>query len=423
MMANKIPETMTPEIRDSIRQMKAEIRAKNIDVKAAFEAMDKRLETQIVAIEKEVAAGISPIPVCDYTDISNLADDAADTLRDRVKQRGVAIVRNVFDKKRVEAWNTELMDYVARNDYFEKQKEKDGLDKYFAGLSSSKPQIFGLYWSMAQMEARTSQELADVRRWLNRLWRFESTNGAEFNPDKECLYADRMRQREPGDNTLGLSPHVDGGSVERWIDRGYQEVYRHILAGDIAAYDPFDAAFRTTTKEIPSPAVCSMFRTYQGWTALSRQGPGDGTLNLVPIADAMGWMILRALQDDVPDDALCGAAPSRALTVSAEYHAKLLRAYVPIPVVEAGDTVWWHPDVIHGVEDKHSGDGYSNVMYIGAAPDCDKNRAFLSKQQPAFEAGKSSPDFAAEDYEVDFSGRFTLEMLSPLGRSQMGYET
>jgi hypothetical protein len=101
----------------------------------------------------------------------------------------------------------------------------------------------------------------------------------------------------------------------------------------------------------------------------------------------------------------------------------LLRAYVPIPVVEAGDTVWWHPDVIHGVEDKHSGDGYSNVMYIGAAPDCDKNRAFLSKQQPAFEAGKSSPDFAAEDYEVDFSGRFTLEMLSPLGRSQMGYET
>jgi hypothetical protein len=30
--------------------------------------------------------------------------------------------------------------------------------------------------------------------------------------------------------------------------------------------------------------------------------------------------------------------------------------------------VWWHPDVIHGVEDEHTGGMSSNVMYIGAAP-------------------------------------------------------
>ena len=136
----------------------------------------------------------------------------------------------------------------------------------------------------------------------------------------------------------------------------------------------------------------------------------------------MGWVILRALQDDVPEDELCGAAPSRALTISEAYHAKLLRAYVPIPVVEPGDTVWWHPDVIHGVEDHHTGSGYSNVMYIGAAPACAKNERFLAGQRRAFEAGESSPDFAAENYEVDFEGRFTADMLSPLGRLQMGYD-
>ena len=43
-------------------------------------------------------------------------------------------------------------------------------------------------------------------------------------------------------------------------------------------------------------------------------------------------------------------------------------------------------------------------------------------QLQAFEAGASSPDFAAENYEVDFEGRFTADMLSPLGRVQMGYE-
>ena len=413
-------DTMTDEFRQAIRVAKAELRAGGVDVGAAFGRIDQMVETQIRQIEDEVASGISPVPVCDYAEVAEGRIDEA--LTARIKQRGVVILRNTFDRDLVTSWNDTLMEYVARNDYFEKQKAKDGMDQYFATLSSSRPQIFGLYWSKPQMEARTSQELAMARKWLNRLWHFESENGTEFDPDQECLYADRLRQREPGDDTLGLSPHVDGGSVERWLDPGYRKVYRHLLSGAVDSYDPFDAAFRTITKEIPSPAVCSMFRTYQGWTALSRQGPGDGTLNLVPIANAMGWVILRALQDDVPEDELCGAAPSRALTITKAYHAKLLRAYVPIPVVEPGDTVWWHPDVIHGVEDQHDGTGYSNVMYIGAAPACKKNESFLAGQRRAFEAGESSPDFAAENYEVDFEGRFTADMLSPLGRTQMGYE-
>ena len=413
-------DTMTENIRKKIRETKAELRQTGIDLEVAFKTVDALVEAQVQTIEAEQRDGVSPIPVCDFSDVAAGQIDAAMTAR--IKQRGVVILRNTFDARRVNGWNDWLMDYVARNDYFELQKSKAGMDQYFADLSSSRPQIFGLYWSKPQMEARTSDELAVARHWLNRMWKFDSDNGLEFDPDRECLYADRLRQREPGDDTLGLSPHVDGGSVERWIDPGYQKVYRHLLSGDIGSYDPFDAAYRTITKEIPSPAVCSMFRTYQGWTALSRQGPGDGTLNLVPIANAMAWVILRALQDDIDDDALCGAAPSRALTISETYHAKLLRAYVPIPVVEPGDTVWWHPDVIHGVEDHHTGDGYSNVMYIGAAPACEKNDRFLPKQLQAFEAGESSPDFAAENYEVNFEGRFTADMLSPRGRMQMGYK-
>ena len=413
-------DTMTDEFRDSIRQVKAGLKESGVNIAAAFAKIDLLVEAQIRQIEAERDAGISPVPECDFAEVAEAT--VSDEITGKIRQRGAVILRNTFDRDRVTSWNDSLMEYVARNDYFEKQKSKDGMDQYFASLSSSRPQIFGLYWSRPQMEARTSTELAVARRWLNRLWKFSSENGVEFDPDRECLYADRLRQREPGDDTLGLSPHVDGGSVERWLDEGFRGVYRHLLSGDVESYDPFDAAYRTVTREIPSPAVCSMFRTYQGWTALSRQGPGDGTLNLVPIASAMAWVILRALQDDVPDDELCGATPSRALTISETWHAKILRAYVPIPVVEPGDTVWWHPDVIHGVEDRHTGTGYSNVMYIGAAPACTKNELFLAEQRRAFEAGESSPDFAAENYEVDFEGRFTADMLSPLGRIQMGYD-
>jgi len=406
------------QIDEEIKKAKAEIRVAGVDYHKAFQEMDAKIEKELQEIESLVAKGLSPIPEINFNDLSSADDDFANLVR----KRGCVIVRNVFSKDRVDQWNENLMGYVHDNDYFDKQAEKAGMDKYFSALASGKPQIFGLYWSRPQMEARTSQEMADLRSWLNRLWKWESENGVEFNPDQECLYADRLRQREPGDDTLGLSPHVDGGSVERWLDDGYRNVYRHIFSGQIDQYDPFDAAYRTTSSEIPSPAVCSMFRTYQGWTALTRQGPGDGTLNLVPITDAMGWMLLRALQDDIDDTNLCDAKPGRAMVVNDAYHAKLLRAYVPISEVGPGDTVWWHPDVIHGVEDVNNNTGYSNVMYIGAAPDCEKNRAFLDKQRPAFEDGRSSPDFAAENYEVEFNGRFDKSDLSPLGRKQMGYE-
>jgi hypothetical protein len=89
--------------------------------------------------------------------------------------------------------------------------------------------------------------------------------------------------------------------------------------------------------------------------------------------------------------------------------------------MEPGDAVFWHPDVLHGVEDEHRGNGYSSVMYIAPVPDCAKNRSYARLQQKAFEAGLSAPDFAADDFEVDFEGRFTKQNLSLLGLQQMGY--
>lgn len=410
------PDPNTPYI-EQIRAAKQQLKARIPDLKERYARLTADIERQVEAIAAERRQGLDPVPVVQYAELERLSAEQ----RARIHERGCVVVRGVFDTARVQVWNDQMAQYLSRNRYLEKEVSKRGIDQYFSGLSSSKPQIFGVYWSRPQMEARQSEELAHTRRCLNRLWNYEHQGQAVFDPDQECTYADRVRQREPGDATLGLSPHVDGGSIERWIEPGYQQVYRHVFGGDLSQYDPFAAAFRTEAKEIPSPAVCRMFRTFQGWTALTPQGPGDGTLNLVPIANAMAWMLLRALQDDVADDDLCGAKAGRALVVSEHFHSLLLPAFGPIPKVEAGDTVWWHPDVIHGVEDKHTGSGYSNVIYIGAAPDCAKNREFLALQRPAFEAGLSSPDFAPENYEVDFEGRFMPADLTPLGRRQMGY--
>ena len=260
--------------------------------------------------------------------------------------------------------------------------------------------------------------MAKVKSWLNNLWKFEFGKKKIFNPNMDLVYADRVRRREPGDSTLGLSPHCDAGSVERWIDEAFQKVYHPIFSDQFKNYDPFNANYRTDTQEIPSPAVSHVFRTFQGWTALTQQGPTDGTLKLIPISKSIAYVLTRALQDDVPIESLCGSMPGRALSINSDYHALLLRALVSIPTVHPGDTVWWHPDVGHAVEDKHEGKEYSNVIYVGAVPYCNKNFEYAKKQAVNFLEGKSPPDFAAEDYEVNYTGRATINDLTTLGKNK-----
>ena len=382
-----------------------------------YARLSEQLRDEVSMVRAEQAAG-GAVPEISYAQITG-GTVAPKTIA-HIKRRGCMVVRGVFDAHQASDWNEQIGRYLDDNHYLERAKEKAGIDKYFSTLASGRPQIYGVYWSKPQMMARQAEAMANTRAFLNRLWTYEKNGVRFFDPDRQTNYADRVRRREPGDATLGLSPHSDGGSVERWCEPTFHHLYREVLQGDPLAFDPFDADGRTQTREIPSPAVCSAFRTFQGWTALTRQGPGDGTLRLVPIAKTMPWMLLRALQADVPDGELCGALPGRALSASSQWHNDLLEALVSIPQMEPGDTIWWHSDIIHAVEDEHKGKGYSNVIYIGAAPWCDKNEAFAKRQAQAFLEGRSSPDFAPEDYEVDFTGRTLESDLSPLGRRQMG---
>ena len=405
-------------IGEHIKALKRELRAKLPDLKKIVAEVEEDLEREVAVIAEAKAAGRSVVPVIAYQDIVD--GNVSDATKAELRRRGVAVVRGVYPRAQAEAWNAELGEYLTKNRYTERRPAPKVKDEYFSKLKSDKPQIFGIYWSKPQMAARTHPNSARTRAFMNRLWTFESEGRKHFDPDRECVYADRIRRREPGDKTLGLSPHMDAGSVERWLDDEYRHVFRHVFSGNWRAYDPFDGAGRAETDEIPSPAVCSMFRSFQGWTALTAQGPGDGTLQVMPLAKAMVYLLLRPLMPDVPDDLLCGAEPARAFSIEPQWHPLLMPALSSIPHVEPGDTVWWHPDIVHAVEDEHRGKGYSNVVYIAAAPYCAKNAAYLEKQKPAFLTGKSAPDFSAEDYEVDFEGRATPDDLNELGKKQMG---
>ncbi len=414
-----VPQVSThapSDVGAAIRETKRQLRARIGDVAAVFAEVEAAMRAEAEQIRAAREAGEDVIPVLAYADIA--AGTVSDETRAAIRRRGCAIVRQTFPRQIAETWNTELGDYLADNHF--NDNYRGPIDSFFGTLSSSRPQIYPVYWSKPQIQARQHEHMANTRTYLNSLWRNESEGRTWFDPSRDTAYADRIRRREPGDSSFGLSPHIDSGSVERWLVPAYQDVFRHVLDGDWRAYDPWDAAHRTEVEEYESTQMCSVFRTFQGWTALSEMRPNDGVLHLVPIANAAVYLLVRPLLDDVPDDELCGAEVGRALPITEQWHPRCCPHSPRSRPCMPGDTVWWHCDLIHSVGDVAGMQRWGNVMYIGSAPYCAKNAAYAARQQAAFLRGGSPPDFAPEDYESAYEGRATVADLTEIGRDQLG---
>jgi hypothetical protein len=413
-----VTSELPADVPAAIRGAKAVLRERLGDPAAALAEVEAAMRREVAEVVAERGAGREVFPVVRFADVAAGAVPA-DTVA-AIRRRGCAVVKGTFPRARAEAWDAALASYLEDKRFAERYRGP--ADDVFGGLASGRPQIYGVYWSKPQIEARQDENMIAVRTFLNGFWRHESEGRAWFDPTRDTAYPDRIRRREPGSPSLGLSPHTDNGSIERWLLPAYQKVVRHVFSGRWRDYDPWDGAWRTEVREFPSTVMCSAFRTFQGWTALSEMRPGDGVLHVVPIPSAMAYVLLRALQDDVAGDDLCGAVNGQALPVSERWHAVLLPALVPIPAVEPGDTVWWHCDLVHAVADDTTRERWGNVMYIPCAPFCAKNAEYAAACGRAFLAGASPGDFAPEDYEAGWTGRATLGDLSAVGRRQLGLD-
>ncbi|WP_306215490.1 YbiU family protein [Actinoplanes sp. RD1] len=409
------PADLPAAVREIKGALRARIAASGRTVEEVFGVVEARVRAAVEEIEAARARGESVWPVIEYEQLAtgSVPEEQLALLR----RRGCLVVRGHFPREQALAWDRDIVDYVDGNHFFENYR---GPGDDFFGSVGSKPEIYPIYWSSAQMQARQSDRMARVQAFLNSQWKYESEGVRWFDPERDSLYPDRIRRRPEGADSDGLGTHLDPGTLDLWMTSANQRAFRHLFDGTAEQYDPWDAAHRTDGPQYPGSTMCSAFRTFQGWTALSDMDHDQGVLHTVPIPEAMAYLMLRPLLSDVPDDDMCGVTVNQVFPASEKWHPLLMRALAGIPDVRAGDSVWWHCDMIHSVAPVRNQRGWGNVMYIPAAPWCPRNERYAESVRAAFASGDSPSDFPPEHYERTWPDRFPPAALTDTGRRGLG---
>ncbi|KAG1736520.1 hypothetical protein EDB19DRAFT_1896026 [Suillus lakei] len=349
---------------------------------------------------------------------------------DDIRRKGAIIIHGVVEESEAISWKTALEDFIKANPHVE-------------GFPEQNKQLFSLYWAQAQVQARAHPNVLKVSNWINNLYRATTDKKMEgVDLDVPLVYADRVSIRHPGVQWDIHPPHVDGGSIERWEDTNFRRCFADILSGNWRQHDPYELEGRLDARAslYGRPGQAAVFRTFQGWLAMSKTAPTQGTLKVFPdvllsnaytmlrpffrptvpldskdILDAKNW-VFDISTPDFPgiqphDSGWVGPRPTPDL----HPHLRLGDTMTSIPKVNPGDMVFWHCDVVHSVEE-HSGFHDS-----AAVPQTPQNTAYVKKQAETFLAGTNPPDFANDGAGLPYVGLgVDTDVIQPISRVAMG---
>lgn len=362
-----------------------------IEIKKKLVKDPSALKESWVRLKKALAEGIEEIKrkgnaVIPQIDFKNL-ETLSETQRNEIMKRGCVVIRDTVPRQDAEALKQEVIEYIERNPNTK-------------GFPKDKKVVYELYWSKAQVKARCNANVRRTQLFMNQLW--HADKDARISLNQNVMYADRMRIRQPGDKLFSLGPHADSGSLERWDDLEYSKCYEQIFNGNWEEFDAYDATHRLNVDmtKYDSSGTSNVFRSFQGWLALSDIAPKEGTILFAPlIKEVTAYWILRPffdLEDNLKfDSEFPGSYPGTSQEFTNELHPDLELDYlmVPIPKVQPGDMVYWHCDTIHAVDSEHQGQWDSSVFYIPALPLCDINMKYAWIQRESFLKGLVPPDF------------------------------
>ncbi|KAH9945206.1 uncharacterized protein BXZ73DRAFT_86740 [Epithele typhae] len=412
--------------------LKKEIAASYPDFEAGVTRAWGEILVELEKTTKEIASqGSQGVPEVGFGELGNLTPERVAEIR----RKGCVVIHDVVNDEEARTWQAWLRDYVSKNPV--------------DGMPEADKQFFQLYWTKAQIRARSHPNVLSVATWLNTMYHPKTEQKLDdVDLNTPLMYADRFRIRHPGVQWDAHPPHVDGGGIERWEDKFFRGCFEDILTGNWRAHDPYDLENRIHARSslYKRPNQATVFRTYQGWLALSETAPGEGTLQVFPnVMLSNAYIIIRPFftpkegcsaesydpadwKFDLEDPEFHGIYSFEKAFIGprpdtkTHPHLKLDETMVSVPKVYPGDMVFWHCDVIHAVEKEHAGKEDSTVMYIPAMPHTAINAAYVQKQKESFLTGVAPPDFPRNKGEGDCIGVGKEDDIQdPVGKRAMGF--
>ncbi|RMY98202.1 hypothetical protein D0862_07698 [Hortaea werneckii] len=387
---------------------------------------------ELKEITDEIAARRSEmIPVCEASEV--LRRGFTDEQVAAIKQTGCAVITDVIPEDKSQRLYDELQRYL---------KDNKG---EIASWPKESPSMYELYESPAQVAIRSDPNHIEIQRRLISLWSDSTADESSASGRLEPLaYLDGLRDRPPRQDFLGLGPHIDAGSLSRWADPVYRDAYAAIFSRDYSAYDAWDLGVRKSAKQdlFPAAAHSGVFRSFQGWTALTPAAPREGSLLLYPNVKAVvAYLLLRPFfkPPKMKGDGTLDLGPgkwelddsdyfpgtmkteSQRLSRTSHPHLRLEECLVHIPPIKAGDTVWWHSDLCHAVDPEHLGSQNASVVYIPACPSTPANSAYVRQQLDNILAGRPPPDFLGRLDETTLKGYKSHKDLGLCSEARKAY--
>ncbi|KAG4293396.1 hypothetical protein FPRO06_12884 [Fusarium proliferatum] len=389
----------------------------------SYERLVKILRKEVDHIDKH---GAALVPEIDFDDVRKNGGKLPDDFTKLVHERGCIILRNVVSEEQAVSWETSLKDYTKRH---------PGV----GGHPHHKPAAWNVFWTKAQMEMRTHPRVLEAMRCVSRLWHVSDPT-IPIDLDSQVIYPDRIRIRYPSNDPgqFPLDPHMDSGAIERWEDDENRKNYAAIFEGNWQDWDAWSADHRVTAQSdlYHTGTACSVWRSLQGWLSLSNTQTGEGTLRVLPsLKLSMAYIMLRPLfhtgeyNDSLPT--FPGATPGQTQffpTVEGHPDLDIKRAIVGIPPVRPGDYVFWHCDLVHGVDPTNPGLVDSSVSYNACNPLTPYNIESLLTTRDAFQKGDVPIDFTRShgtwerEYDHEDCGARVENILTKAGLQAMGLE-
>lgn len=141
------------------------------------------LETEAIPKVKELSS--NSIPEVSFSSIAENGGHLPTEAQNLLRECGTIIIRGIVPEEQALRWKQSVQDYVAAN-------------PCTTGFPAGKIQVYELYWSKGQLEARSHTNMLLAQTALNRVWERKPEDRVVLS--EPIAYCDRLRMRSVSHN-------------------------------------------------------------------------------------------------------------------------------------------------------------------------------------------------------------------------------